>query len=97
MLFAPLGMLLPEHFKAGDAWGEWGADSIKELVGYIPQGFKKLSSLWSAPFPDYAFKGWREKGLGKLSFAYILSAIIGILVCVCVMVVIGRFLNKKKQ
>ena len=23
---SPLGLLLPEYFKAGDAWGEWGAD-----------------------------------------------------------------------
>ena len=23
---SPLGLLIPEHFKAGAAWGEWGAD-----------------------------------------------------------------------
>lgn len=40
ILLSPLGLLLPEHFKAGDAWGEWGAGTFKELVGYIPQGLK---------------------------------------------------------
>jgi len=60
---APLGLLLPEYFNANDAWGEWGTDGIKELTGYIPRGLEKLSSLWNAPMPDYAFKGWEEKGL----------------------------------
>ncbi len=95
ILLSPLGLILPAYFKAGDAWGEWGADVFKELVGYIPKGLEKLSSLWSAPLPDYAFKGWEEKGLGGLSFAYIASAIIGILVVACVIFLIGKFLSRK--
>lgn len=93
---SPLGLLLPERFKAGAAWGEWGIDEIKELVGYIPSGLEKLSSLWSAPIPDYAFKGWEEKGLGSLSVAYIASAVIGILVTVGVVLLIGKLLSKKE-
>ena len=96
ILLSPLGLLLPERFKAGDAWGEWGTDGIKELVGYIPQGLYKLSSLWSAPLPDYAFKGWEEKGLGSLSLAYIASAAIGILVVVSVVLLIGKLLSRKE-
>jgi hypothetical protein len=95
IFLAPLGIFLPQYFKAGDAWGEWGVDSIQELVGYIPKGLAKLSNIWSAPMPDYAFKGWEEKGLGSLSFAYISSAIIGILVVACVVLLIGKFLSKK--
>jgi cobalt/nickel transport protein len=93
---SPLGLLLPEHFKAGDAWGEWGTDGVKELVGYIPQGLEKLSSLWSAPIPDYAFKGWEEKGLGSLSLAYIGSAVIGIFLIVCLVMLLGKVLVKKE-
>jgi len=63
---SPLGLLLPEHFKAGSAWGEWGTDEMQELVGYIPKGLERLSSIWSAPIPDYAFKGWEEKSYVKL-------------------------------
>lgn len=95
IFLAPLGIFLPQHFKSGDAWGEWGADTIKELVGYIPQGLEKLSNIWKAPIPDYAFKGWEEKGLGSASFAYMASAIIGILVVVFVVLLIGKFLSKK--
>jgi len=96
ILLSPLGLLLPEHFKAGDAWGEWGADTFKELIGYIPQGLEKLSSLWSAPIPDYAFKGQVEKGLPSLSFAYIISAIIGVTITVLIVLFIGRKLTRKK-
>jgi cobalt/nickel transport protein len=95
ILLSPLGLLLPEHFKAGEAWGEWGTDKIKELVGYIPQGLERLSSLWSAPIPDYAFKGWEEKGLSFLSITYIISAIVGIIVILIVTLIIGRFLSRK--
>jgi hypothetical protein len=95
MLLSPLGLLLPEHFKAGSGWGEWGAEEMEKLVGYIPHGLEKLSSLWNAPLPDYAFKGWEEKGLPHLSFAYIISAIIGITFIVILILLLGKFLAKK--
>lgn len=96
IVLSPLGLLLPEHFKAGAAWGEWGADEIQRLVGYIPQGLEKLSALWNAPIPDYAFKGWEEKGLSGLSLGYVISAIIGIGVIVVSMLLIGKLLSKKE-
>jgi len=95
IILSPIGLILPEHFKAGSAWGEWGADEMQKLVGYIPQGLEKLASLWNAPIPDYAFKGWEEKGLSRLSFAYIISAIVGIGITVLVVIGIGKLLAKK--
>ena len=95
IVLSPLGLILPDHFKAGSAWGEWGADEMQKLVGYIPKGLEKLSSLWSAPIPDYAFKGWEHKPMAGLSLAYILSAAIGILICVGVVFILGKFLSKK--
>ena len=95
IILSPIGLILPEHFKAGSAWGEWGAEEMEKLVGYIPQGLAKLSGLWSAPMPDYAFKGWEEKGLPHLSFAYIISAVVGIAITVIAVLLIGRMLSKK--
>jgi hypothetical protein len=97
ILLSPLGLLLPEHFKAGVAWGEWEIGQIKDFIGYIPKGLEKVSSLWNAPIPDYAFKGWEERGLVHLSFAYIISAIIGIAVVVGIVLVIGKKLSKKGE
>jgi len=97
ILLSPIGLIIPEHFKAGSAWGEWGADEMQKLVGYIPQCLEKLSSLWNAPMPDYAFKGWEEKGLPYLSLAYIISAVAGIAITVILMLFIGKMLAKKGE
>ncbi len=97
IVLSPLGLLLPEHFKAGAAWGEWGVDEIKELAGYVPKGLEKLSRLWNAPIPDYAFKGWEEKGLSHLSFAYIISAIVGLALTCIVALLIGKMLARKGE
>jgi len=97
IVLSPLGLFLPEHFKAGAAWGEWGIDEIKKLAGYVPKGLEKLAQLWNAPLPDYTFKGWEEKGLSHLSFAYIISAIAGMAVTVMVVLLIGRLLARKGE
>jgi hypothetical protein len=95
IVLSPLGLILPDRFKAGSAWGEWGADEMEKLVGYVPQGLKKLSELWNAPMPDYAFKDWEEKGLQYLSVAYIVSAIVGIGIIILVVMGIGKLLTRK--
>ena len=95
VVLSPLGLLLPEHFKAGSSWGEWGVGEIQKMAGYIPKGMAKFSGLWQAPIPDYAFKGWEEKGLPLLSFAYIISAAIGVVIVVLLALIIGKFLSKK--
>lgn len=92
---SPLGLILPEYFKAGPAWGEWGVNEMQKLIGYIPKGLEKLSGFWKAPMPDYAFKGWEDKGLPRLSFAYIVSAAAGILLIVIVILIIGKIFVKK--
>lgn len=95
ILLSPLGLLLPDHFKAGAAWGEWGAEEIRSMVGYIPQGLEKFSALWKAPLPDYVFKGWEEKGLGALGIAYVFSALVGAAVTVGFVLLLGKVLAKK--
>jgi len=95
IILSPLGLFLPEHFKAGSAWGEWGVDEIGKLAGYVPKGLEKLGSLWNAPIPDYAFRGWGEKGLVHLSLAYIVSAGLGIIIVAIVTIFIARILIKK--
>ncbi len=96
VILSPLGLLIPAYFRSGAAWGEWGTDEIKELIGYIPRGLAKLSSLWNAPMPDYAFKGWESRGsLSYLSLSYIISAVAGILVVAGMILLIGKFLSRK--
>ena len=67
------------------------------MVGYVPQGLARLGELWKAPMPDYAFKGWEEKGLTHLGFAYIVSAILGVALVVLAAWLIGKCLAKKGE
>ncbi|MCX8011792.1 MAG: PDGLE domain-containing protein [Desulfobacterota bacterium] len=97
VILSPVGLILPEYFKAGSAWGEWGVEEIEGLVGYIPSGLKKLAEIWNAPIPDYAFKGWEEKSLTHLSFAYIISAILGIVVVILLIFLLGKFFTKRNE
>ncbi len=94
---APIGLVLPAYLKAGAAWGEWGLEEIKWLVGYVPHGFMKLSSMWGAPMPDYAFKNWEGRPLAQLGIAYVISAIVGILVVAGIVLLVGRFLSRKDR
>jgi cobalt/nickel transport system permease protein len=82
MVVSPLGLL-----TAGIAWGEWGAADfadpairveIAQASGniappvHVPQGLEHLSSIWTAPIPDYA-----PPFMHSESFGYILSAVVG--------------------
>ncbi len=96
-LLSPIGLYLPQKFKAGSAWGEWSAQELHALVGYVPQGLRKFTSLWNAPMRDYGIKGWENRGLGHLSLAYIVSAILGIGLCVGLALLLGAILSKKER
>ena len=93
-LLSPLGIILPAQFRAGGAWGEWGADQIGTLVGYVPKGLTKLGGLWPAPLPDYALKGGAQKGLAHLSVTCVVSAVAGMGLVAGVMWLVGRLLAK---
>ena len=96
-VLSPLGLLLPAKLGAGSAWGEWSADEVKELVGYVPQGLQRLGGLWKAPLPDYAMPGQEEAPLRVLSLSYILSALVGGAAVVGVTLLIGRSLARREQ
>jgi cobalt/nickel transport system permease protein len=106
ILLAPIGLYLPDHFKAGSAWGEWGSDKIREEVakesgkdeGYVPQGIENAEDHgWKAPLPDYNLPGMESVPLSKLSMTYILSGAIGVIVTGFVIIFLKRVLSKKDE
>src|SRR4029077_16347095 len=79
MLLTPLGIL-----AAGTAWGGWSASHLSnhEMRQKIaaasgnmappaqqPQGLRRFSSLWSAPFPQYVRPFVRRPGVGHVMWA----------------------------
>lgn len=87
-VLTPIGIL-----AIGTAWGEWDLDSIKELVGFAPDGLRDAQEKrHEAPFPDYEFpglsgEGWRS-GAGT-----ILSALIGAGLAAAAAIGIGRLVK----
>jgi hypothetical protein len=95
-LLSPLGIILPEKFKAGDAWGEWGTDTLEKLLGYVPEGLKKYSELWKAPIPDYNLGG-DSATMGVQMLSYVVSGFIGILVVGLIVYAIAKLSAKHEK
>ncbi|WP_312693280.1 cobalt transporter CbiM [Caproiciproducens sp.] len=85
ILLTPLGLL-----ATGTAWGEWGADEIKEVVsngsalGFIPEEMKSGINF-EAIMPDYSVAGIPEAA------GYILSAVAGVAVLLILFKIISSF------
>ena len=72
-LLSPLGLL-----AKGTAWGEWSAEEVGKLAGYVPAGLAQLTDSWSHTlFPDYSLSG-TEPGFWGAAAVYVLCAVIGV-------------------
>ncbi len=97
VLLSPLGLILPARFAAGSAWGEWSAEEIEQLVGYLPSGLSRLSGLWRAPLPDYALQGQEGAPLSALSISYLISGLLGVAAVVALALLVGKALARRER
>lgn len=88
IILAPLGLL-----AVGETFGEWGPEEVKEKLGFVPAGLEQLSSLWSAPMPDYALPDQGDS-MSAAAMTYILSAVIGVIVCGGLLYAVGKKIAK---
>ena len=95
VVLAPLGVILPRIFNAGEPWGEWGAETLEKLVGYLPAGLKWTAHLWRAPVPGYGL-GPETASTAAKSAHYVLSSLIGVALAVCITYLLSKVLVKKK-
>jgi cobalt/nickel transport system permease protein len=101
MVLTPLGIL-----AAGTAWGEWSARDFsnpqaREKMALAshnaappvepPRGLERLSSLWTAPFPQYAPSFVRRPAVG-----YALSAMFGSGAIILVALVAGSVATRAR-
>jgi len=96
-LLTPLGLWLPARLGARGAWGEWAAEDLGKMVGFVPPRLAHLAGLWKAPAPDYAPPGWEAKPLAAQSAAYIVSALVGVAVCAGAMLLLSRYLVRRQE
>ncbi len=95
-LLSPLGILLPAMFRSGGAWGEWSAETLEKLVGYVPEGLKKYGEIWKAPVPDYSVGGG-ESSMTVQIISYAASGILGILLVAAVIYLIARGVRRHEK
>jgi len=95
-LLTPLGVILPEKFKASGSWGEWGPEELEKLLGYVPEGLKRLADLWKAPISDYTFGG-ENATLAVKVISYIASGILGVLAAGLLIYVISRLIVRNEK
>ncbi|MBF0486788.1 MAG: cobalamin biosynthesis protein [Nitrospirae bacterium] len=75
-LMVPLGIIVPERFGAAGAWGEWSAETLNQMLGYLPEGLRHYTDLWKAPIGDYSVVPYSTNLFVK-SLSYIASGLIG--------------------
>jgi len=92
-ILTPVGILLPMTFKTNDAWGEWSAETVKGLIGYVPQGLQKYSESYKAPMTDYSLNP-NDRSVTHQSYFYILSGIVGIAATFGVTFLISKLIIK---
>lgn len=89
ILLSPLGLL-----ASGTAYGEWGTDEVKQILGYVPEGMAHYADKWHALLPDYSLPRLGD-GFASQSLGYILSALVGIVV-ISGLILISAKLTKSK-
>lgn len=95
-LLTPAGIFLPMFFNAGDAWGEWSAETVKNMIGYVPQGLAKYTDSYKAPLPDYSANS-EDSSVIHQSGYYILSGVFGVIIILIVMFIISKIIVKKNE
>jgi cobalt/nickel transport protein len=94
IILSPLGLIIPDYFKANGAWGEWSIESVKSQTGHVPEGMKKTAEIYSAPIPDYNM-GKKDDAISKRSINYIISGLIGTGIILLLTFGMTKLLTKK--
>ena len=87
IFIVPLGLLAP-----GTAWGEWSRQELGAMkLGYIPSGFDRMSTFWTAPLSGYNATVVHNPALG-----YVISALVGVVLILGVFIFVEKLATKSK-
>ncbi|MCX6111812.1 MAG: cobalt transporter CbiM [Proteobacteria bacterium] len=82
-ILSPLGLL-----ASGTAWGEWGNQELKKMLGYIPSGVAKGFSFNSI-MPGYVLPS-----IGNQTVAYVICAILGLSIILISFKFVASYIQK---
>lgn len=99
-MLIPLGVLVVLTpfglFATGTAWGEWSTEELKAAIGFIPGGFAAMAGKWKALMPDYSLHALGGGAAGS-AVGYILSAAVGILLIVGLILLTSALMKKSQK
>jgi cobalt/nickel transport protein len=95
-LLTPCGVLLPRIFHSDGAWGEWGAERLATILGYMPEGMKGSAHIWKAPVSDYDFFAG-SSSLVSRSVAYAVSGLLGLALVACVVFLLMKVIKRHER
>jgi len=82
-VMSPLGLL-----ASGTAWGEWGGEELRKMLGYIPLGIGKGFSF-NTIMPDYT-----NSMIADGVTAYVISAMLGMVIILVSFKLIASYIKK---
>ncbi|MBA5849953.1 cobalt transporter CbiM [Clostridium sp. cel8] len=85
IVLTPVGLL-----AQGTAWGEWNAEELKNIIGYIPKAFQHGLS-YNAVAADYSISGTNEV------VGYIISALGGVAIILIVFKLLLSIKSKENK
>ena len=91
VVLTPIGLI-----ATGTAWGEYGTDEIKNMVGYIPRGMAQMADKWNALMPDYSLPALGDGQAASIG-GYILSAVVGIAVVGLLIFLLSKLFSKNSR
>jgi hypothetical protein len=95
-LLSPLGLILPQKMNSGGAWGEWDAETLKQMLGYVPEGLMRMADVWVAPIKGYGMGDAQTALWVKMAF-YIVCGLIGLALVAIVMYAISKLVLKNER
>lgn len=96
LLLSPLGVIIPALFHSGGAWGEWGPEEVKKMVGYVPAGMKRLAETWKAPLPNYSVPG-QAGGAVSEGLGYVVTGIVGVVAAAGLMYLLAKVITRRND
>lgn len=87
IILTPLGLI-----AQGSAWGEWASEELIAVLGYAPEGLKRLEGLWASIMPGYNIPGFDSPA--KSAMGYVISAALGSGLIVLIIYLTGKIWKK---
>ena len=76
--------------------GEWGSETIAKMIGYVPEGLKRMADFWHAPVSDYS-SGGDGTSLACQVLYYAGSALLGMVLTALLVWLITKIVRKHEK